>query len=320
MAANTWNGLICVCKEAGYTSSDVVARLRGILKQKKIGHTGTLDPQAVGVLVVCLGSATRVTDLLTEHDKEYIATVQLGVTTDTQDMTGEILSRGDVSRVTRQSLMEALQAFKGTYDQIPPMYSAVRVGGKHLYELARKGQVVERKPRSVTIHAISLLDDSTLAEHGVFTMEVKCSRGTYIRTLCNDIGERLGCGAAMAQLTRTSVGSFRLEDALTLERIEQLRDEGTLAEHILPVENLFRDLAPVCVSPELRKKMENGNSFRPEEIVDDSPEGEDDPWQPQESYTEGERVRAYCGGDWFGVYRYSSRRQTFDVEKFFYIP
>ncbi|MCR5674291.1 MAG: tRNA pseudouridine(55) synthase TruB [Lachnospiraceae bacterium] len=314
---NAWNGLLCVNKEAGFTSNDVVAKLRGILKQKKIGHTGTLDPEAVGVLVVCLGNATRVVDLLTEHSKEYIAVVQLGVVTDTQDMTGEILEKRDTSGVTRERLTEALQAFKGSYEQVPPMYSAVKVNGQRLYKLAREGKTVERKPRTVTIDAISLLDDSLLSESGIFTMEVRCSKGTYIRTLCNDIGERLDCGAAMAMLTRTAVGSFRLESALTLTQIEEQRDAGTLADAILPVEELFRDMDRITVSEDFRRRLENGNSLGPEMIVSEAPADENDSVPPEESFTDNEAVRVYCGGEWFGIYRYSAKLKQFRVDKFF---
>ena len=197
--ANRYNGLINIYKEPGFTSNDVVAKLRGILKQKKIGHTGTLDPDAVGVLVVCLGTGTKLVEMLTDHDKEYIAECRLGVRTDTQDMSGKILEESEVN-VSRQELREAVSAFVGDYDQIPPMFSAIKQNGKKLYELAREGIEVERKPRRIHIDAITILDDKKLESDHVFTMEIKCSKGTYIRTLCNDIGERLGCGAAMQSL------------------------------------------------------------------------------------------------------------------------
>ncbi len=316
--AHPWNGMLLVNKEAGYTSNDVVAKLRGILKQKKIGHTGTLDPQAVGLLVVCLGNATRVVELLTGHTKEYIAVVQLGVTTDTQDMTGEILMKRDAGGITREQLTEAVKAFRGSYDQIPPMYSAVKVNGKRLYRLAREGKVIERKPRIVHIDAISVADDRYFADRHLFTMHVRCSRGTYIRTLCNDIGERLGCGAAMGLLIRTAVGSFRLEDALTLEQIEEKRDHGTLAEAILPVEELFRDLDRVEVQAGLRKRMENGGGFGPEFVVSKAPEDENDVIPEEQQFRDGEQVRAYCGGEWFGIYKYSAALRQFRVDRFFH--
>ncbi|MBR4529524.1 MAG: tRNA pseudouridine(55) synthase TruB [Lachnospiraceae bacterium] len=319
MGENAWNGLLCVNKEAGYTSNDVVAKLRGILKQRKIGHTGTLDPEAVGVLVVCLGNATRVVDLMTEHDKEYIAVVQLGVVTDTQDMTGEVLERRPCDDVTHERLLEALQAFKGGYDQVPPMYSAVKVNGERLYKLARAGKTVERAPRHVGIEAISILDEQALAADHVFTMMVRCSKGTYIRTLCHDIGERLGCGAAMAGLVRTALGSFKLEQALTLAEIEAARDDGSLADHILSVESIFRDLDRIDVDDAYRKQMENGNAFGPDRVVSQAPADEQDVLTEEEIYRDGERVRVYCGGTWFGIYRYSAAMKRFQVEKFFFV-
>ena len=186
MPVDRYNGLLNVYKEAGFTSNDVVAKLRGICKQRRIGHTGTLDPDAVGVLVVCLGSGTRAVELLTEHTKEYIAVCRLGITTDTQDLSGRVIAR-DERAVSEEELKKAIFAFQGEYDQIPPMYSALKVGGKKLYELARAGMEVERRSRKVTIFSISLLDASQLEDRREFTMEVKCSKGTYIRTLCHDI-------------------------------------------------------------------------------------------------------------------------------------
>ena len=239
--ANKYNGLINIYKEPGFTSNDVVAKLRGILKQKKIGHTGTLDPDAVGVLVVCLGTGTKLVEMLTDHDKEYIANCKLGVVTDTQDMSGNVLEESEV-KVTRQELHEAVQAFVGDYDQIPPMFSAIKQNGKKLYELAREGIEVERKPRRVHIDAITILDDEKLSSDGTFTMEVKCSKGTYIRTLCNDIGARLGCGGAMQHLIRTRVGAFGIDTAIPLSKVEELRDNGTLLDVIESPEYIFRAL------------------------------------------------------------------------------
>ncbi len=313
-----YNGLINVYKEAGYTSSDVVARLRGILKMKKIGHTGTLDPDAVGVLVVCVGNGTKLCDMLTDHDKEYIAVCRLGVTTDTQDMSGRIISESEVN-VTSEKLHETVQKFTGSYDQIPPMYSAIKIGGKKLYELARQGKEVERKPRRITIDSITILDESHLEDEHIFTMEVKCSKGTYIRTLCNDIGEALGCGAAMEHLTRTAVGSFHLDTALTLDQIEEKRDEGTVEEIIAPTESLFRDLDYCIVNDNYKKLMVNGNGFKPEDLVSEAPEDENDHVEPEALYEDGVRVRAYSETkEFYGIYKYDERTGTFRVEKFFY--
>ncbi len=313
-----YNGLINVYKEAGYTSSDVVARLRGILKMKKIGHTGTLDPDAVGVLVVCVGNGTKLCDMLTDHDKEYIAVCRLGVTTDTQDMSGRVLSTSDVD-VDSTKLHETVKRFVGEYDQIPPMYSAIKVGGKKLYELARQGKEVERKPRRIRIESITILDESRLADEHIFTMEVKCSKGTYIRTLCNDIGEALGCGAAMEHLTRTAVGSFHLDTALTLDQIEEKRDEGTVEDIVVSTESLFRDLDYCIVRDEMRRMLENGNGFKVKNIVTQAPEDEDDYVDPDKLYEDGTRVRVYSEDKtFFGIYKYDTRMESFKVEKFFY--
>lgn len=316
--ANKYNGLINVYKEAGYTSNDVVAKLRGILHQKKIGHTGTLDPDAVGVLVVCLGTGTKLVQMLTDHDKEYICVCRLGVTTDTQDMSGKVLDMQDVN-VTRDELHGAVQAFVGDYDQVPPMFSAIKKDGKKLYELAREGKEIEREPRKVHIGAISVLDDSLLDSEHLFTMEVKCSKGTYIRTLCHDIGLRLGCGAAMQHLTRTSVGAFHLESAHTLKEIEQMRDDGTIFEIIESPEYIFRDLDAIKVKDSAYKLLVNGNSFRIDNVFCEDPEGISDEEYSGEMYKGGGRVRVYSeDGVFFGIYRYNGRTRVFDVEKFFY--
>ena len=209
------NGIINVYKEAGFTSHDVVAKMRGICGQKKIGHTGTLDPAATGVLPVCLGSGTRLCDMLTEKDKEYVAVLLLGMTTDTQDTTGTVLSRKEVN-ASEEEVAEAVTSFVGDYDQVPPMYSALKVNGKKLYELARAGKEVEREARRVRIEEIEILH----MELPRVTMRVVCSKGTYIRTLCADIGNKLCCGGTMESLQRTRVGIFKLEEALTLSRKE----------------------------------------------------------------------------------------------------
>ncbi len=315
---NKYNGLLNIYKEPGFTSNDVVAKLRGILKQKKIGHTGTLDPDAVGVLVVCLGTGTKLVEMLTDHDKEYIAVCKLGVTTDTQDMSGTILETSDVN-ISRAELHEAVQAFVGDYDQVPPMYSAIKQNGKKLYELAREGIEVERKPRKIHIDAITILDDSLFESEHLFTMEVKCSKGTYIRTLCNDIGERLGCGAAMQHLTRTAVGAFHLEDAYTLSQIEQMRDDGTLADVIRTPEFIFRDLDRIHVKDSCRTLLENGNSFRADNVVDEDPEDANDIEFNDIRFTDGRSFRVYSEDEtFFGIYRYDERVKQFRVDKFFF--
>ncbi len=316
--SNKYNGLINIYKEPGFTSNDVVAKMRGILHQKKIGHTGTLDPDAVGVLVVCLGTGTKLVEMLTDHDKEYIAVCRLGVTTDTQDMSGQVLEEAEVN-VTRQQLHDAVRAFVGDYEQIPPMYSAIKQNGKKLYELAREGIEVERKPRKVNIGAITILDDSHLESDHLFTMEVKCSKGTYIRTLCHDIGVSLGCGAAMQHLTRTRVGAFSLDTAITLGQVEELRDNGTLSDYIKSPEYIFRDLDMIRVKDSARKILENGNSFRLDNVLSEDPEGVNDTEFSENMFKEGDMVRVYSEDDtFFGIYKHSARKKCFDVDKFFF--
>lgn len=253
-----FNGIINVYKEPGYTSHDVVAKLRGITKQKKIGHTGTLDPDAEGVLLVCLGAATRVCDMLTDETKEYEAELRLGITTDTQDMSGEILREEATDGLDEERVRDCIMGFVGDIDQIPPMYSAIKVGGKKLYELARAGREVERKPRRITVYEIEIKSISL----PVVTMRVRCSKGTYIRTLCNDIGERLGCGGAMQHLTRTLVGRFGLDTSHRLDEIEELMKTERLNEVLIPVTKVFEDLPSARIRDHAVKAAQNGNMLK----------------------------------------------------------
>ena len=258
-----YNGIIVIDKEPGYTSSDVVSKLRGILKMKKIGHTGTLDPEATGVLPVCLGSATRLTEMITDHEKEYTAVLRLGVITDTQDMTGTVLEEApaeQVLAVSRQQFLQAAGQLTGEILQVPPMYSAIRVGGQHLYELARKGQIVERAPRSVVIHELQTVSFAP----PLATIRVRCSKGTYIRTLCEDLGKLLGTGAAMESLRRTRVGQFTLDDALTISEVEKLVKEtgDGIGVHLIPVDRFFREAPALCVKEASLLYLKNGNPMR----------------------------------------------------------
>ena len=253
------NGILNIYKEKGYTSHDVVARLRGIVGQKKIGHTGTLDPEAEGVLPVCLGRATKVCDMLTDKDKTYETVLLLGKTTDTQDITGKVLSEHSPDdpglpggAVTEKSAEECISGFIGAYDQIPPMYSALKVNGQKLVDLARRGVTVERESRRIFISSIEAFE-----ENGRFMLSVDCSRGTYIRTLCEDIGARLGCGAAMASLRRTRVGDFSLEDAVTFE---QLADPEIRREKIFDIEYVFRKLQVLRLPPFFERLVRNGQA------------------------------------------------------------
>ncbi len=252
------NGIINVYKEKGYTSHDVVAKLRGILRQKKIGHTGTLDPQAEGVLPVCLGNATRLCDLLTDKTKEYEAVLRLGVTTDTQDMTGTVLSEAPVT-VTKDDIIDIMLTFRGKIMQVPPMYSALKVDGRKLVDLAREGIEVERKAREIEIYELEILEVNL----PLVRFRVNCSKGTYIRTLCQDIGEKAGCGGAMESLLRSRVDRFEVKDALTLDEIEKVRDQQRLDEILYPVDEVFMHLEEVTVKNEFRKVIDNGNSLYP---------------------------------------------------------
>ncbi|MDD6194263.1 MAG: tRNA pseudouridine(55) synthase TruB [Lachnospiraceae bacterium] len=256
------SGIINVYKEAGYTSFDVVAKLRGILGMKKIGHTGTLDPEATGVLPVCVGKATKVCDLLTDKDKTYRAVMRLGIVTDTQDMTGNVLQQQDVT-VTEQEVRKTLQSFVGSSKQIPPMYSALKVNGQKLCDLARKGIQVERKPRDIFIHEI-VVEDIALP---LVTFTVTCSKGTYIRTLCQDVGEKLGCGACMDSLVRTRVSVFSIEDSLKLHEIEAMMKRGELEEHLVYVDEMFSRYPAVYALEEATAKLKNGNALTWEEVI-----------------------------------------------------
>ena len=316
------HGMLTVYKEAGYTSSDAVARLRGILRMRKIGHTGTLDPDAEGVLPMCLGNATRICELIADREKEYLAVMRLGVVTDTQDMSGEILSQipeeqipaillqtnadvtaiakgnpelntdeiaeaiakgnpvlnadeakeGDSEAIAKEKtedavnrrIREAAAAFTGEIDQIPPMYSAIKVNGKRLYDMARKGITVERKARRITIYSL----DIEKIELPLVTMRVRCSKGTYIRTLCEDLGKALGTGAAMQSLLRTRVGQFTLQEARTLDELEHIAktEPEQLLPLIRPVDSFFVDLPAASCSPDALRLLKNGNTLTPDEF------------------------------------------------------
>ncbi len=298
------NGIVNVYKEAGFTSHDVVAKMRGICGQKKIGHTGTLDPQATGVLPVCLGSGTKLCDLLTDRDKEYVAELILGVTTDTQDTTGTVLTkkRVDPSLCPEEKLRETILGFSGEYDQVPPMYSALKVNGQKLCDLARAGREVERKPRRVTIHEIEILS----VELPVVKLRVACSKGTYIRTLCADIGERLGCGGAMKSLVRTRVGAFALADAVTLSELEERKARGELESVLIPVDQMFSDCPVLHVKEAARGLLENGNAIPPAATAEET------------TYAPGRRVRFYRPDESFaGVYAYREEKGEYLPVKMF---
>lgn len=306
------SGIINVYKEKGYTSFDVVAKLRGILKTKKIGHTGTLDPDAEGVLPVCLGKATKVCDLLTDKDKEYETVILLGTVTDTQDITGQILAQRKVN-VTEDKVRAAILSFVGDYMQVPPMYSALKVNGKKLCDLAREGITVERAARPVKILDIEILS----MELPRVRMRVQCSKGTYIRTLCQDIGEKLGCGACMESLLRTRVSQFAVEDALRLSEIEKLVAEESLGlpkeewkseqfSFLQETDKVFLQYAKAVIKKKYEKLLYNGNRMRPEMFAD-----YDKNW-------ECEAIRVYDEAERFvGIYKFDTERKDYKPLKVF---
>ena len=251
------NGIIVIDKPAGWTSMDVCAKLRGVLHEKRIGHSGTLDPMATGVLPVFVGRATRAVEFAESADKRYVAHMRCGLITDTQDTTGNVLETRDCD-LTEEDIRAILPAFTGEIDQIPPMYSAIKVGGKKLYELARRGETVARQPRRVTIKHIALLGQ----ENGDFILDVTCSKGTYIRSLVADMGEYLSCGAAMAALRRTAAGAFTLDDAHTLDEVIAASDAGNLSGILRPVDSLFGSYPALTLNAVQERRCRNGKEFK----------------------------------------------------------
>lgn len=304
-----YHGIINVYKEPGYTSHDVVARLRGILRQKKIGHTGTLDPAAKGVLPVCLGNGTRLCDMLTDRSKTYEAVLLLGQTTDTQDTTGTVLTEDHEKalELDEEQVRQVILDFKGDYDQIPPMYSALKVDGKKLCDLARAGKEVERKARRVQVLDISV----EKIELPRVWMTVSCSKGTYIRTLCEDIGAKLGVGGCMESLLRTRVDRFQVKDSLKLDEIEVLRDEGKVGEYICSLEEALEGYLPVYTTAEGDKALKNGNPcFKQQLDLEKS--------TSLEERKSGDRYRMYNSqGIFMGVYEYQEEKHWWKPWKMF---
>ena len=323
-----YNGILNLYKEQGFTSFDAVAKLRGILHQKKIGHTGTLDPLAEGVLVMLLGSATKLSDILTSDHKEYEAEMKLGCTSDTDDITGNTVyktgcpeddhneataeseeeSGRDTNAVvpTNEEIEAAVMSFVGSYDQLPPMYAAIKVDGKKLYEYAREGKSVERTPRKVDIHEIKIME----INYPYVRFYVKCSKGTYIRSLCRDIGEKLGIGALMSGLTRKEAGNFRIEESLKFSEIEELVKSGKIEEVIKPVDYFMQDLPKATVSTEHEKYLLNGNKLSPDGLVfsDEA---------VKEAALSGKMVRVYLTDEFRALYTYDEREGLFRPYKMF---
>lgn len=281
------NGIINVYKEKGYTSFDVVAILRKKLKIKKIGHTGTLDPEAEGVLPVCVGKATKVADYITDTTKTYLATMTLGIETDTEDHTGNIIREKEVT-CSKEQIEEAVSSFIGDYSQIPPMYSALKVNGKRLYQLAREGKTIERKARNIYIYNIDIINIyGTTVE-----MEVKCSKGTYIRTLCADIGTKLGCGAHMSKLIRTQSSLFSIDSSIKLGEIDYYIMNDKLNEIVTSIDKVFLEFNKLVVRSEYDKFLYNGNKLKVEFLIDN------------ENVTEQMQYRIYDeNNNFIGIYQ-----------------
>ncbi len=297
------HGIINVHKEKGFTSHDVVAKLRGIVGQKKIGHTGTLDPDATGVLPVCLGKATKLCDMLTDKNKMYETVLLLGLTTDTQDISGNVINKTSSANLCEGDVREAILSFVGEYQQVPPMYSALKVNGKKLYELAREGIEIERKARQVSIFSINIKE----IDLPRVRMEVSCSKGTYIRSLCHDIGEKLGCGGCMETLVRTKVSCFTIENSVTLAQIQEQKDAGKLEELITPIDVMFAEFEAVTLKEEFVSFAYNGNVFLPKHIEGDS------------RFRDMQKVRVYNkSGEFIAIYRFIKEKHIFQIEKMFY--
>lgn len=297
------HGVININKEKGYTSHDVVAKLRGIVGQKKIGHTGTLDPDATGVLPVCLGKATKLCDMLTDKSKTYETIMLLGKTTDTQDISGSVLSESSVESIDEDAVKKCIGEFVGDYLQVPPMYSALKVNGKKLYELARQGIEVERKARPVVIHEIKILEIALPRVR----MEVSCSKGTYIRTLCHDIGLKLGCGACMEELIRTKVSCFEIPDSLTLGQVQELKEAGKIEEILVPIDAMFSEYEAVTLKKEFASFAYNGNLFLPKHIHE------------KLELVDGKNVRVYDeDGRFIAIYAFDKTKRTFQIVKMFF--
>ena len=250
------NGILLIDKEPDWTSNDVVAKLKGMLHQRRVGHSGTLDPMATGLLVVFVGRATRAVEFAEGHDKRYLASLRLGLVTDTQDISGTVLERRAVS-VTRGELEAALEAFKGEQGQLPPMYSAIKHKGRPLYEIARKGGEVERKPRKINVYDMRLLGE----DRGDYLLDIRCSKGTYVRTLCHDLGHALGCGGCMSSLRRLEAGGFSVEKANKLSEVQEYADQGRAEELLLPVDSLFTELNSCVAEAWQERKLRCGNEY-----------------------------------------------------------
>lgn len=297
------DGIFNIYKEKGFTSHDVVAIVRRTIHMKKVGHTGTLDPDAEGVLPVCVGKATKLSDVIMDGRKSYRAMLRLGITTTTEDASGEVLETKAVV-FDEEKIRAAVTAFIGRLEQVPPMYSAVKVNGKKLYELAREGKTVERKARPVEIKGIQILE----VDLPRVRMEVECSKGTYIRTLCHDIGEKLGCGGCMESLVRTRVERFLIKDSLRLEEIERLKKEDQILEAVIPVDQMFTSYKAAVVKNRWMALAKNGNVLPYQAVT-----------VKGEPLADQEKIRLYDEeGQFIALYKWEEKRREYQIKKMFF--
>lgn len=293
MNNNNLNGIINIYKEKNYTSHDVVNIVRKTLNKVKTGHTGTLDPQAEGVLPICIGKATKIADYIASDIKEYIAEIKFGITTSTQDSTGDIIEKKDVL-CSNEEILNAVLSFKGEYMQTPPMYSALKVNGKKLYEIAREGKIIERKKRLINIYNIELLN---FIQTDKALIKVLCSKGTYIRTLCNDIGEKLNCGAHMSSLIRTRAGNFYIKDSIKLDEFKKLVQNGETSQYLQPIDKVLHDYKKIIVNKNMNKLLYNGNKINLNDIFGNDIKLNDD-----------EDILVYdCENNIIGIYKVSDK-------------
>ena len=257
------DGVLLINKPAGFTSFDVIAKLRGILKERKLGHGGTLDPNVTGVLPVFIGRATKAIDLVSRQDKKYAATFRLGIETDTQDIWGEVLKESEPTRDI-EKIKTAVLSFKGESEQLPPMFSAIRINGVRLYDLAREGKQIAREMRKINVYDINFSGETENEDE--YKFEIFCSKGTYVRTICADIGEKLGCGAAMTSLVRTNSMGFDLKDCVSIDEVQKAADEGRADSLVRPIEELFSDLPPIFLSQKNTHLYKNGVGLDPKKV------------------------------------------------------
>lgn len=290
------NGIINVLKPSEMTSHDVVSFVRKNFNMKKVGHTGTLDPNAAGVLPICIGKATRVAEYFNEFDKTYRGELTLGTSTDTQDKYGTTLETSD-KIVSEEAIRDVFNSFKGDIKQLPPMYSAIKQNGKKLYELAREGKTVERKQRDITIYRINIIK---IYDNNRILFDVECSKGTYVRTICHDIGEKLGTFGHMSFLMRTNVGNFDIKTAYTLDEIEYLREEGKLEDILLPLDTPLMNYKKIDFTSSYFEKLKNGMKIKLDNI--------------KKLYQVDELLRVYCEGEFVGVGSLSKNEDEFHLK------